>query len=174
MLTREDLLFIMPNSRKRVDEFLDPINATLDEFEINTPERQAAFLAQIAHESGELRYVKELASGEAYEGREDLGNVDPGIGVWTKGRGLIEITGEVNYEKASAYFGVDFVFDPEQLEKPEFASRTAGWFWRGHGLNALADAGDFLRITKRINGGTNGLADRQKYWARAKTRLGVA
>ena len=141
---------------------------TMAEFEINTPARQAAFLAQIGHESGQLRYVRELASGAAYEGRKDLGNTQPGDGVRFKGRGLIQITGRANYLKCGEALGLDLIADPELLEQPINACRSAGWFWESRGLNALADAGDFLRITKRINGGTNGLADRQALYESAQ------
>lgn len=157
-----------------MDTFLPFLNAAMDEFEINTPLRQAAFLAQIGHESGELRYVKEIASGSAYEGRLDLGNKIPGDGVKFKGRGLIQITGRTNYTEVMLALDLDCIEHPEVLETPENATRTAAWWWKTHGLNELADAGDFIRITKRINGGTNGLDDRQKLYAAARKTLGVA
>src|SRR6478736_7421705 len=98
-LTKDDLKRIMPlASASALDRFCEPINSTLPKYLINTPTRIAAFLAQIAHESGQFRYVKELASGEAYEGRKDLGNTQPGDGKKFKGRGLIQITGRNNYE----------------------------------------------------------------------------
>lgn len=144
--------------------YLEPLNLTLEKYEINTPKRVAAFLAQIAHESGSFRYVKELASGEAYEGRKDLGNVLPGDGQRFKGRGLIQITGRNNYRNVGTALGYDFIKDPSGLEKPGAAVMSAGWFWDRAKLNKLADEEDFVTITKRINGGYNGMVDRVKHW----------
>lgn len=166
----------MPSSGKRAEIFLAPLNAAMEEFEINTPTRQAAFLAQIAHESGSLRYVRELASGAAYDtGRlaERLGNTpeDDGDGERYRGRGLIQITGTTNYSACSAalYGDSQHLLDhPELLELPDAAARSACWFWHSRGLNELADNGDFTKITKRINGGLNGYDDRFAYWTRAQ------
>jgi putative chitinase len=146
------------------------------EFGISSAERMSMFLAQLAHESGELRYVRELASGEAYEGRADLGNTEPGDGPRFKGRGLFQCTGRHNYTALSDFFLVDFVSDPELLEEPEWACRSAGWFWSTRKLNALADHNDeeaFELVTKRINGGLNGYAQRKVYWERAKQVFGA-
>ncbi len=176
MIDREQLIAIMPWAVKRADKWVAPLNSAMAEFEINTTARAAAFLAQIAHESGELVYTKELASGAAYDtGRlaERLGNTpeDDDDGERYKGRGLIQITGTTNYRACGEAFGIDLLAQPELLEQPTLAARSAAWFWKTHGLNELADAGDFLAITKRINGGTNGLADRQHYYARAQAAL---
>jgi len=160
----------MPYAGKRAEVFLDPLNRAMDEFRIDAPARQAAFLAQIAHESGSLRYVLELASGSAYEGRKDLGNVEPGDGVKYKGRGLIQITGRSNYRQCSAALFGDsehLIDHPEILEQPEHACRSAAWFWDSRGLNAKADKSEFERITRVINGGINGLADRLAYYDKA-------
>lgn len=134
-------------------------------------EREAAFIAQIAHESGSLRYVEEIASGEAYEGRKDLGNTEPGDGKRYKGRGLIQITGRANYKAVSDALKYDFVSKPEDLELPGPACFSAGWFWQNRGLNRLADIEAFEKITKRINGGLNGYEDRCKHWEIAKSVL---
>lgn len=171
MLTRDQLQQIMPYARTRSDIFLAPLNSAMDEFEINTPARQQAFLAQLAHESGELRYTRELASGAAYEGRADLGNTQPGDGTAFKGRGLIQITGRANYRSCGIALGIDLEAEPELLEQPDMACRSAAWWWQAHGLNALADKGDFVRITKTINGGTNGLVARQAYYIQAQRVL---
>jgi putative chitinase len=148
----------------RATEWLPHIESAMDEYEINTPERQAAFLAQIGHESGGLHWIVELwgptEAQHRYEGRADLGNTDPGDGFRYRGRGLIQTTGRANYQRTSDALGFDFIAEPERLADPVNATRSAGWFWKAHGLNELADAGDFERITRRINGGTNGLADR--------------
>ena len=175
MLTLEQLKKIIPYAGPKAGVFIAPLNAAMDEFGISTPGRAAAFVAQIAHESGSLRYTRELASGAAYEGRADLGNTQPGDGVRFKGRGLIQITGRANYIKCSkALFGDEntLVDHPELLEEAGAACRSAAWFWCVHGLNDLADKGDFVTITKRINGGTNGLAERQQFWSVAKGVLG--
>jgi putative chitinase len=148
------------------------------EFEINTPERQAAFLAQIGHESGGLHFTVEIwgptEAQRRYEGRYDLGNVAPGDGFKFRGRGLIQITGRANYEKAGEGLGVDLISEPEKLGEPELAARSAAWFWGTHGLNELADAGDFEKITKRINGGLTGYAERLGLYAAAKEALEAA
>lgn len=173
MITKEQLLAIMPNAKTRAGLFLDALNAAMAEFGIDTPIRQAAFLAQIGHESGQLLYVKELASGKAYEGRRDLGNDVPGYGVKYKGRGLIQLTGYNNYVALMMALDIDCVNHPELLEEPINACRSAGWFWATNNLSRYADSGDFLTLTKRINGGTNGLKDRQELYARACKVLGV-
>lgn len=181
MITKEQLLAIMPNAKKRVDLFLDALNATMVEFEINTPLRQAAFLAQIGHESGQLLYVKELASGQAYEGRKDLGNTRPGYGVKYKGRGLIQITGYNNYLAIMMALDIECVEKPELLEEPINACRVSGWFWKENKLNKWADVGDFDGVSDVINrgrktekvGDSNGWADRLELYGRACKTLGV-
>lgn len=171
-MTLEQLIRIMPHANSgRASFFLPHLNAAMAEFEIDSPTRQAAFLAQIAHESGNLRYVRELASGEAYEGRSDLGNTEPGDGVRFKGRGLIQITGRANYAACGEALGLDLETQPELLETHENACRSAGFFWQEHHLNEVADRGDFARTTKIINGGYNGMAEREAYWERAKAVL---
>ncbi len=171
MMTLEQLQTIMPNARRRAGFFLPWLNDAMIEFDINTPARRASFIAQVGHESGQLLYVRELASGAAYEGRQDLGNTQPGDGKRYRGRGLIQVTGRLNYTACMMALGIDCVEHPEILELPENACRSAGWFWKSHGLNALADTGDQVRVTKRINGGTNGLADRLALFAVAKRVL---
>ena len=172
-MTGAILQSIMPYAKARIPSFIAPLNAAMQEYHINSPLLQAAFIAQIAHESGELRYVKEIASGAAYEGRKDLGNTQPGDGMRYKGRGLIQITGRNNYAECGKAMGVDLITSPEVLETNDLACRSAAWFWASRGLNDLADKGDFERITKRINGGLNGYQERLVYHARAKTALGV-
>ena len=159
----------------RAQTFLPYLEDAMHEFEINTPERQAAFLAQIAHESGHLRWLVEIwgptAAQARYEMRYDLGNVKPGDGHRFRGRGLIQLTGRGNYERAGKALGVDLIANPELLGEPALACRSAGWFWREHGCNELADAGQFERITRRINGGLNGYTERLGLWAKAKEVL---
>lgn len=173
MITLDDLKAICPQaSVGRMALFLEALNDAMTEFGISeNVQRETAFIAQLAHESGGFHYVKEIASGAAYEGRADLGNTETGDGVRFKGRGLIQITGRSNYGKCGEALGVDLLANPEQLEQPDLACRSAAWFWQARGLNELADKGNFMRITKRINGGTNGYADRVAYWERAKDVL---
>lgn len=168
VITINQLYNIMPNGKKRIDPFVEPLNAAMAEFGINTPKRQAAFVAQIAHESGEFRYVEEIASGAAYEWRDDLGNDCAGDGRRFKGRGLIQITGRSNYRTCGEALGLDLINEPSLLTEPLNAARSAAWFWYRKGLNQLADNGDFKSITRKINGGYNGLAERLVFWTRAK------
>ena len=174
MITLDQLRSIIPFAGTRAATFLAPLNAAMAEFGINTTARQTAFLAQIAHESGSLRYVREIASGVAYEGREDLGNTEPGDGERFRGRGLIQITGRANMAECSvALYGdpMTLIDHPEFLELPVQACRSAAWFWESRGLNDLADKGAFERITRRINGRLKGLADRLEFYERAKKVL---
>jgi putative chitinase len=172
MIHEDELHAIMPFAKARIPQYIDYLNSAMQEFEIDTPLRKAAFIAQIAHESGEFRYVKEIASGEAYEGRNDLGNYDDGDGVKYKGRGFIQITGKSNYQRISTAFGINFVDNPEWLEAPEWACRSAAWWWKDHKCNEMADAENFAGITRRINGGTNGYAQRVAYYTKALNLMG--
>ncbi len=173
-VTVKQLRAIMPRlTENRANQFLKPLNDAMKEAEINTPKRQAAFLAQIALESGELKYMEEIASGEAYEGRASLGNTQPGDGKRYKGRGPIQLTGRNNYRKAGTALKLDLEGKPELAAQPDVGCRVAGWFWKTHGLNDLADKGEFRQITRRINGGYNGEARREEYYKRAKDALGV-
>ncbi len=151
-------------TRRLVMRYHGAINLTLHRYEINTAERIAAFLAQVGHESGRLLYAREIwgptAAQQRYEGRSDLGNIQRGDGKRYMGRGLIQITGRANYQQVSDALGVDFVSKPELLESTLYASLSAGWYWDSRRLNRWADSGDFERITRRINGGVNGLEDR--------------
>lgn len=162
---------IMPLAGRRATLFLAPLNAAMAEFGIDTPLRQAAFLAQVGHESGQLRHVHELASGAAYEGRADLGNVVAGDGVRFKGRGLLQVTGRANYAACGVALGLDLQAAPQLLEQAAAACRSAGWFWQSRGLNRLADAGDQERVTRRINGGVNGLVERLALYQAARKVL---
>lgn len=135
--------------------------------QINTRRRATMFIAQVAHESGGFHYREEIASGAAYEGRMDLNNWKIGDGRRFKGRTFIQITGRANYAAVSRALGVDFIAQPELLATVQYAAKGAAWWWRTHGCNELADSGDFVAVTKRINGGINGLAERQRYYRRA-------
>lgn len=170
-VTLAQLLAIMPLARSRAAAFLAPLNSAMLEFGITTPARAASFLSQVGHESGQLLYARELASGQAYEGRADLGNTQRGDGMRFRGRGLIQVTGRTNYGACGKALGLDLLAKPELLEQTVNACRSAGWFWQTKGLNALADAGDQVKVTRRINGGTNGLAERLALFAVAQRVL---
>lgn len=154
-----------------IQKFGPKLLEAMKKHNIISPPREAAFIAQIAHESGSLRYVEEIASGEAYEGRKDLGNTEPGDGKRFKGRGLIQITGRANYKLVGQALGYDFISKPEDLELPGPACYSAAWFWQDRGLNRLADIEAFDKITRKINGGLNGYEDRCKHWETAKEVL---
>lgn len=164
----------------------------MEKYEINTPRRAAPFLANLAHESGSFNYTREIASGKAYEGRADLGNTQLGDGMRFKGRGLIQITGRDMYESCSKALYKDerLINTPELLEAPAAATESACWFWRDiKKLNAVADQPDgwvhnrkmkdgsfkpynrFQWIVMLINGGQNGLAERQAFYERANNVL---
>ncbi|WP_219096800.1 glycoside hydrolase family 19 protein [Pseudomonas sp. UMAB-40] len=180
-VTQQLLETIMPNARLQAGVFISALNTAMLRFSINTPKRAAAFLAQVGHESGQLHYVRELGSDQ-YLSKYDtgtlaarLGNtpVLDGDGQKYRGRGLIQITGRDNYRQCSlGLFGDDrLVFIPQLLEKPQWAAESAAWFWQQNGLNELADRDQFNSITRRINGGLNGLQDRLQLWARARAVL---
>ncbi len=173
-ISQQQLQEIMPKlSAAHAAEFLPYLNAAMSEASIDTPLREAAFLAQLAHESGELRFFVEFASGAEYEGRKDLGNIHPGDGPRYKGRGPIQLTGRTNYRLAGQALGIDLENNPTRAADVDVAFRVSGWFWNSRGLNALADQDDFRGITHRINGGYNGLAQREAYYQRARSLLGV-
>lgn len=162
----------------RASMYVDHINAAMDRYQINlTPLRMAHFLAQIGHESGRLLHTVEIwgptPAQSRYEGRKDLGNVQSGDGERFKGRGLIQLTGRSNYAQLEKAFGIDVVAEPKLLSQPLLAAMSAGWYWDSRGLNAHADNDDLLTITKRINGGTNGLEDRKALLAKAKRLYGI-
>lgn len=160
-----------------------PISDAALAYEINTKPRLAAFLAQIGHESGRLKYTAELwgptKAQKRYEGRTDLGNTHPGDGSRFRGHGLIQITGRGNHRRVTQRLRArfpdrevpDFEATPLALTLPEWAAISAADFWDGIGGNATADAGKFITLTKRINGGINGLADRQALYNRALALL---
>jgi putative chitinase len=152
-------------------KYFSPLVQTMAKYEINTPLRKAHFLSQVGHESAELRYTCELASGEKYEGRADLGNLQPGDGHRFRGRGLIQITGRANYAAFSVDHGSDYTSDstaPLLSADPSLAVEASGWFWKKKQINQLADRDDLVAVTRRVNGGVNGLAQRGVLLARAR------
>lgn len=174
-INRQQLLQILPNARTVAGVFVPLLNTAMGRYQIVTRLRIAAFLAQVGHESAHLRQLRELG-GSKYLARYDsgrlaaiLGNTpEPdGDGQRYSGRGLLHITGLSNYRACGEALGLDLVSYPRLLEEPEHAAMSAGWFWQRVGLNQLADQSDLLQITRRINGGTNGLADREALYEKA-------
>jgi putative chitinase len=149
------------------------LKATLAQYAIDTDIRAAHFLAQICHESAGFRATEEFASGVAYEGRKDLGNTRPGDGSRYKGRGLIQLTGRANYAEYGEALGLDLLSNPGIACGPVTSLRIACEFWKRRGLNQFADQDDIETITRRINGGLNGLADRKAYLTKAKAVLAL-
>lgn len=148
-------------------------------YEINNGIRVSHFMAQTAHESDNFKTMEEYASGDAYEGRTSLGNTQPGDGRRYKGRGIIQLTGRTNYRIYGQALGLDLENNPDLAKIPENAVRIALEFWKrqtrgGVSMNQLADRDDVVTITKRINGGTNGLDDRQRKLAIAKSIWGTS
>lgn len=176
-LSQHQLLQILPKAGCQAALFVPALNAAMGKYGIVGRLRAAAFIAQIGHESGQLQYMRELGS-DAYLAKYDtgrlagrLGNTPEadGDGQQYRGRGLIQVTGHDNYEACSeALFGDSrLLATPELLEYPVYAAMSAGWYWQRNGLNTLADSGDLAAITRKINGGTNGLAERQALYERA-------
>lgn len=193
MLTNEHLTKLGIDNK-----WLQPLLDTFDKYEINTPQRQSAFIGQCAHESANFKVLQEnlnysakglmatwssrfpdMDTAERYErqpekiankvyARADMGNTDDGDGWKYRGRGVVQLTGKNNYRSCGDALGIDLVANPDLLLEPEYACLSAGWFWNKRGLNTLADANDIEGITKRVNGGLNGLVDRQ-----AKTKLAL-
>jgi putative chitinase len=192
IITPEILKKICPHIRKDA-ELMYPqrLNDALPKWEINTLPRVRMFIAQVAHESGSFRYTREIASGQAYEGRNDLGNIFPGDGVKFKGRGLIQCTGRSNYQSCSlALFGDNrLLLNPDILATPQYAIESACWYWKTRLLNDLCDKPEdwekvILKdngltkrytkiqwITRKINGGLNGINEREEFYERAKKFL---
>jgi putative chitinase len=178
-----------------------PLNQTFVKYDINNNKRQAAFIGQCAHESGNFKTLEEnlhykaeslmkvwpsrfpnLDTANKFANNPEkiankvysgrMGNTEDGDGWKYHGRGLIQLTGKENYERCGLAIGVDLLVDPALLLDPRYAALSAGWFWNKHGLNELADAQEHGIITKRINGGTLGLDDRIQKTTKALLVLG--
>lgn len=169
MITKEMIKKIAPNSKEEIiGPLVDYLNKYLPKYEVSTYLRVCHFLAQAAHEAASFRTLREYASGAAYEGRKDLGNVKPGDGVRYKGRGIFQLTGRANYRDIGNKIGMDLENNPELAESPEVSVLTALEYWKSRNLNVLADRDDVEGITRKINGGLNGFEDRKKYLSRCK------
>ncbi|MEL6342069.1 MAG: peptidoglycan-binding protein [Myxococcota bacterium] len=152
------------------EAWLAPLNKSIHWAHI-TVARVPAYIAQLAHESAHFRTLEEYASGEAYEGRRDLGNTQPGDGPRFKGRGAIQITGRRNYTRAGAALGLPLAERPELLLEPENGFMASAWYWLDANLNHFVDTSDFKGLTRAINGGFNGLDDRRRLLQRAQREL---
>jgi putative chitinase len=167
-VTLDDLQSVVPRCpRLRLALLMPYLTDACEEFEIMPRLRLAAFLAQTAYESAEYRHFEEITSGEAYEGRSDLGNNHAGDGSRYKGRGPLQITGRYNYRKYGKAIGVDLETYPKLASSADIAFRVSGAFWKLNGLNQLADESKFDDITRRINGGLAGKAQRDTYYMKA-------
>jgi len=196
MITEAVLVVSQTCTPAMADKWLIPLQFTCDKFEINTPERVAGFLAQTGHESGGFRFTSEnlnyraealtrlwpsrfppgvaesyamqpeKIANRAYCDRMGNGDEASGDGWKYRGRGLIQLTGKDNYAAFSLDADNEALVNPDLVAEPELAALSAGWFWKKNGLNALADAKDIVGMTRRINGGTNGLDDRQMRYSR--------
>ncbi|UZJ58541.1 glycoside hydrolase family 19 protein [Pseudomonas sp. KU26590] len=201
-MTTQQLLQILPNAGPQAGIFVSALSAAMGKYQITTPARSAAFIAQVGHESAQLtavvenlnysaqalqktwpsRFSAEVASAcarqpekianIAYASRMGNGALGSGDGWKYRGRGLIQVTGKSNYQKCGDALGMDLITKPELLQEPANAAMSAAWFWYANGLNALADAGDLQSITRKINGGLNGYADRAEIYERALKVLG--
>lgn len=203
MITPQELIAITGIADiKTITTITNAINDTLTKYNINTPLRTVHFLAQLLHESGNFKFVKEnlnysvkgllttfpkyfpneavatpyarnqdMIANRVYASRMGNGDEKSGDGSKFRGRGYIQITGRNNYAALSTDLKIDFISKPELLESVQYAALSAGWFWDKYGLNVLADNDDILMVTKKINGGTNGLEDRKLKLQQLKTLI---
>lgn len=201
--TKDNLRKIFPATPvATLIEWVDPLNITVEHYDISTVARAAAFIAQVGHESGGLTVIREnlnysqagllkvfpryfptealagkyarqpqLIAARVYANRMGNGDENSKDGWTYRGRGLIQITGKNNYTALAKDMKMSLGAVTNYLETNEGAAMSAGWYWSINGLNALADQTRFTDITKRINGGTNGLADRKEIWGRARQFL---
>ena len=168
MITKKQLSRIWDVSETTIsDRIINDLNNCLLKFEINTPNRMRHFISQISHESGGGKWMKELASGDNYEGRKDLGNTQPGDGRKYKGAGFIQLTGRANYSDFSKYMNDPKIMDGVDYVALNYPATSAGFWWHNNKMNALCDRNPTVEeVTKRVNGGLNGLADRKVYYNR--------
>jgi len=194
-MTPQQLAICTGCARESVAAFwLAPLEEAMAVYHIDTPLRKAAFLSQLGHESGGLRYLTEIwgptPAQSRYEGRKDLGNIQPGDGSKYRGRGLIQVTGRTNYAASRDRLRKmwpgrkvpDFEISPALLALPEWAALSAADYWHAHNLNLWADKGDIDGVSDIINrgrkteavGDANGYADRlTRYYAARKVLTGV-
>ena len=172
----------------RATPWADPLSAAMSLYAIDSPSRQAAFLAQCGHETGGFQWLREIwgptAAQHAYEPpapkAAELGNTQPGDGFRYRGGGLLQITGRYNFRVMGQKIGINLEDNPDQISQPSVAAEASAQFWADNALSAFADASDFLSISRAINVGNprsaatpNGMADRLALWASCKKALGV-
>lgn len=162
-----------PVSKSVTDGLVKYLPEYLDKYDIDTELELAHFLAQSAHESDHFRTLTEYASGSAYEGRRDLGNVYPGDGRRYRGRGIFQLTGRANYAQMSKRLGVDLVNNPHLAATPEISVQTALEYWKTRNLGKWARQDNVEMVTKLINGGYNGLKQRRIHLQKAKRALAL-
>jgi putative chitinase len=162
------LQHVCPMSDEQAHEIAKGLGRAFRRYDITTPQRAAMAVAQMAHESDRFRTSTEDGDGAAYEGRRELGNLNPGDGRRYRGRGRIQCTGRRTYAAAAKEFGIDFLAQPERVAQHPYSELVSAWWWQAQGCNELADAGDFVAVTRRIDGGISGLAEREAYYARAR------
>ncbi|NVE01097.1 glycoside hydrolase family 19 protein [Massilia sp. BJB1822] len=178
-MTQDEFRLMANLSPQAAQRWYAAISDAMAEYEIDTPARIAAFIAQTGHETMSFVYTREIwgptAAQRGYEPPSPkaamLGNTEAGDGHRFLGRGLIQITGRANYSKCAAALAVDLLGNPDLLAQETLAARSAAWWWQAHGCNTLADSGDFKALTRRINGGLTGLDDRLRRWKLAKSHL---
>lgn len=168
-LTKEILQTLCPQGKESIIEgVVTYFNKYASDYGINSSLRMAHFFAQAAHEADNFKTLEEYASGAAYEGRKDLGNIHKGDGRRYKGRGMFQLTGRANYKEFGTRLGIDLINNPELAATAEISVRTALEYWKKKTLNTYADKNDITTITKRINGGLNGFADRKYKYKKIK------
>jgi putative chitinase len=177
-LTLPQLVRLAPHvPQAKLAEYLGPLNDAMHQADISTSlPRMEMFLATILHESGGLKFFREIwgptPAQQRYEGRHDLGNTQPGDGFRFRGRGVIQITGRANYRRFGPLVGADLEGNPDLAAAPEWAFKIAATFWTTHHLNHRADEGDFEGVTRAVNGGLNGWEQRRLLLRRVKVVLG--
>lgn len=167
-ITKKQLAYIWNISESSISDLvINDLNSCLERFQINTPSRMRHFIAQISHESGAGGWMKEIASGDAYEWRGDLGNTQPGDGRKYKGAGFIQLTGRANYFAFSKFMNDPKIMDGVDYVASKYPATSAGFWWYNNNMNSLCDRGSNVEtITRRVNGGLNGLQDRKMYYKR--------
>ncbi len=157
--------------RAIISEIAPAFGPTLHRYSIASRLRVAHFMAQVTHECAGFRTTEEFASGAAYEGRIDLGNLRKGDGKRYKGRGLIQLTGRANYRAIGERLGLDLEREPQLAAEPVTSLAIACEYWTTRSINAAADRDDLVTATRLVNGGRNGLDDRRRYLVKAKAAL---
>ena len=168
LITKKQLASIWGSNENSItDAVINDLNSCLNLFKINTKSRMRHFISQISHESGAGKWMKELASGDAYEGRRDIGNTQPGDGRRFKGAGFIQLTGRANYASFSKYMNDPRIMDGVDYVATKYPATSAGFWWHNNNRNALCDKNPTVEeVTRKVNGGYRGLEDRKKYYRR--------